>query len=382
MNKFLSFFTKKKSEKEETTVEQNKLPYTHCLNCGTELQGHFCHVCGQGAVKKTPTVAAFIIEYINNAFIWDPKFFSTIWTLIRRPGHLTNEFLSGKFISQEHPLKLNMFLLFVFITLFVFFSSAEKMTDSVYSMTHDERVLSGIQIESLLGDEEYAKKMEESPRDTVLLLAPLALTKNYPQIVHSIAVQEDTKGEGLDKWVAVLPRVLIEDKILVRDEEGSYRFNEESKVGKSELDIVNSLSAEMVRIASKYFPILLLLTTPFLSISLRLVQRKSHLPRIHHYIFALHYTAFLEVLILGIYILHLTVAPSMNLLKWVLIVGSCLYLTIAFRRVYATKSWWRAIVKSLLTCLIYFFILLLIFIGIFIAACFIIAYSQLELGNI
>lgn len=378
----MSFFTKKKSEKEETTVEQNKLPYTHCLNCGTELQGHFCHVCGQGAVKKTPTVAAFIIEYINNAFIWDPKFFSTIWTLIRRPGHLTNEFLSGKFISQEHPLKLNMFLLFVFITLFVFFSSAEKMTDSVYSMTHDERVLSGIQIESLVGDEEYVKKMEESPRDTVLLSAPLFLAQNYPQFIHSLEVQEDSNGQGLDRWVAVLPRVLIEDKILVRDEEGSYRFNEESKVATSMLDMVNSLSAEMVRIASKYFPILLLLTTPFLSMSLRLVQRKSHLPRIHHYIFALHYTAFLEVLILGIYILHLTVAPSMNLLKWVLIVGSCLYLTIAFRRVYATKSWWRAIVKSLLTCLIYFFILLLIFIGIFIAACFIIAYSQLELGNI
>lgn len=382
MNKFLSFFTKKKSEKEETTVEQNKLPYTHCLNCGTELQGHFCHVCGQGAVKKTPTVAAFIIEYINNAFIWDPKFFSTIWTLIRRPGHLTNEFLSGKFISQEHPLKLNMFLLFVFITLFVFFSSAEKMTDSVYSMTHDERVLSGIQIESLVGDEEYVKKIEESPRDTVLLSAPLFLAQKYPQFIHSLEVQEDSNGQGLDRWVAVLPRVLIEDKILVRDEEGSYRFNEESKVATSMLDMVNSLSAEMVRIASKYFPILLLLTTPFLSMSLRLVQRKSHLPRIHHYIFALHYTAFLEVLILGIYILHLTVAPSMNLLKWVLIVGSCLYLTIAFRRVYATKSWWRAIVKSLLTCLIYFFILLLIFIGIFIAACFIIAYRQLELGNI
>lgn len=382
MNKFLSFFTKKKSEKEETTVEQNKLPYTHCLNCGTELQGHYCHVCGQGAVKKTPTVAAFIIEYINNAFIWDPKFFSTIWTLIRRPGHLTNEFLSGKFISQEHPLKLNMFLLFVFITLFVFFSSAEKMTDSVYSMTHDERVLSGIQIESLVGDEEYVKKMEESPRDTVLLSAPLFLAQKYPQFIHSLEVQEDSNGQGLDRWVAVLPRVLIEDKILVRDEEGSYRFNEESKVATSMLDMVNSLSAEMVRIASKYFPILLLLTTPFLSMSLRLVQRKSHLPRIHHYIFALHYTAFLEVLILGIYILHLTVAPSMNLLKWVLIVGSCLYLTIAFRRVYATKSWWRAIVKSLLTCLIYFFILLLIFIGIFIAACFIIAYRQLELGNI
>lgn len=382
MNKFLSFFTKKKSEKEETTVEQNKLPYTHCLNCGTELQGHFCHVCGQGAVKKTPSVAAFIIEYINNAFIWDPKFFSTIWTLIRRPGHLTNEFLSGKFISQEHPLKLNMFLLFVFITMFVFFSSAEKMTNSFHSITHDERVLPGIQIEYLMDDKEYLQKLNESPRDTVLLLAPLVLTKNYPQIVHSIAVQEDTKGEGLDKWVAVLPRVLIEDEVLVRDDQGYYCFNPESTIGKSEVDLINSLWSEMVRILSKYFPVLLLLTTPFLSMSLRLVQRRRHLPRIHHYIFALHYTAFLEVLILGIYILHLTVAPSMNLLEWVLIVGSCLYLTIAFRRVYVTKSWWKAIVKSLLTCVIYFFILLLIFFGIVLSACFVIAFNQIELGNI
>ena len=54
-------------------------------------------------------------------------------------------------------------------------------------------------------------------------------------------------------------------------------------------------------------------------------------------------------------------------------IGSCAYLTVAFRRVYAIKSWVRAIAKSLLTSLIYFIILLLIFMGIFMIACFAIA---------
>jgi hypothetical protein len=117
---------------------------------------------------------------------------------------------------------------------------------------------------------------------------------------------------------------------------------------------------------------LLLLTAPFLSISLSLVQRRSRLPHINHFIFSLHYMALLEFLMICIFVLHLTVAPSMELMEGVLLIGSCVYLTIAFRRVYAIERWSVAIVKSLLTSLIYFLILLLIFVSVFLAACFII----------
>ena len=362
-----------KAQKNETGKGVNCHAQKHCLNCGQEIIGKYCHNCGQEVADKTPTVLAFVMEYLNNAFIWDSKFFQTFWTLIRRPGHLTNEFLSGKFISQEHPLKLNMFLLFVFITLFVFFAGTEKMTDSVHSLTQDERVLPGLQLNLLLDDQAYAKKLQEGPRDTVSLLAPLYLAEDYPEIVSNLETKEDTEGKGLDKWTAVLPQVLIEDKIVVADENGCYRFNAEAKVGSNELDMVNSVWSEMVRIASQYFPMLLLLTAPFLSMSLSLVQRKSRLPRINHFIFSLHYTAFLEFLMICIYLLHLTVDPSMKVLECGLTIGSCAYLTVAFRRVYAIKSWVRAIAKSLLTSLIYFIILLLIFMGIFIIACFAIA---------
>ena len=70
-----------------------------------------------------------------------------------------------------------------------------------------------------------------------------------------------------------------------------------------------------------------------------------------------------------IYILHLTVAPSMKLMEYLMMGSSCLYLAIAYRKVYES-SWIKAVVKSLLTSFIYLAILLLIFIVIFIIACF------------
>ncbi|MBR5334044.1 MAG: DUF3667 domain-containing protein [Alistipes sp.] len=352
---------------------QGNIPYKYCLNCGSELKGMYCHVCGQQATSKTPTVGEFVREYLNNAFIWDPQFFKTLWTLIRRPGHLTNEYLSGKFVSQEHPLKLNMFLLFVFITLFVFFSGTEKMHSSVHDLTNDERVRNVVQIEILMGNPEFAEKIKNSPRDTVLLRAPLVLAERYSGIMSNVQTIEDSEGEAIDKWVAVLPRVLIEDKIVVPDSDDCYHFDTETGKEMNDLEIFNSVWREMVNIIANYFPMLVLFTAPFLSMSLIFVQRKSKLPRIHHFIFALHYTAFLEFLMMCIYVLFLTVVPNMAVLKYVMVTGSCVYLTVAFRNVYGTNTWMKAVIKALFTSAVYLFIGLAIFLGIFIAACFVIA---------
>ena len=360
----------------ETVKEQENMPYKNCLNCGAELKGHYCHNCGQEALAKTPTVLGLVLEYLSETFVWDSRFFSTLWTLIRRPGKLTNDYLAGKYISQESPLKLNMFLLLVFVTLFITFSGTEKVTDSVHNVTNDEKVFAGVQLNYLVNDSEYAARLEQSPRDTVLLHAPLLIATNYPKIITSVEIKEDTAGQGLDTWVAVVPRLLIEDRVIVADDEGCYSFNKEVTDAQSQIDLVNNLWAEMVRITSQYFPILLLLTAPFLSISLRLVQRKSRLARINHYIFALHYTAMLEFLMICIFVLHLTIAPPMRLLELILVVGSCTYLTIAFKTVYKANSWKKAIVKSLLTSLVYILILSFILIVVFFAACVVIIDNQ------
>ena len=368
----------KNQQRSKSEDKENNPPYKHCLNCGVELNGKYCHNCGQEAVDKTPTVSGFVMEYLVNAFLWDSQFLKTFWALIRRPGHLTNEYLAGKFTSQEHPLKLNMFLLLVFITLFVFFASADKMTDSVHSITTDERVRSSVQIGLLMEEQEYAQKVQESPRDTVLLQAPLILTESFPGMISNIETIEDTKGEGVDKWKAILPQVFIEDEIFVIGDNGYYHFNSEVNIGQDELDMFYSVCAEMIRITSQYFPMLLLLTVPFLSFSLRLVNRKSKIPGINHFIFALHYTAFVETMIIGIYILYLTIAPPMVVLEYAMMICTCIYLAIAYHRVYP-NSWAKAVIKSLLTSFIYLTILLSIFIVIALIACFIIAANTISI---
>lgn len=331
--------------------QKKNLPYQHCLNCGTELNGMYCHECGQRATSKTPTVGGFILEYLNNAFIWDTQFFQTLWKLIRRPGHLTTEFLSGKFTSQEHPLKLNMFLLFVTITIFALFSSSEKVTDSVNSVMGNEAAHTILEVQKLMDDEALYAKLQACPRDTVQLVAPLKLAEEYPEIFTNLETIEDTQEKGLDKWTAVIPQTLVEEKIIKPDANGHYKFNVKENIA-----LFTAIMAQMVDLINQYFPMLVLFTAPFLAMSVSLVQRKSRLPRIHHFIFALHYTAMLELLMLFIYILYLTLEPSMDLLKWIVYIGSCTYLTVAFRHVYGTRTWIGAIAKALFTGVIYMFI--------------------------
>ena len=358
------------SNKDNSKKDQSQIPYTHCLNCGAELKGKYCHVCGQEATSKTPTVGAFLVEYANHAFIWDSNFLKTLWNLIRRPGYLTKEFIAGKFASHEHPLKLNMFLLFVLITLFVFFAGTEKVNNKVHNITNNEAVLAGLQLEFMIDRGELDTTLL-SPQDTVVLLAPLFFADQHPGFIRCIDTLEYTNDKGLDKWIAVIPHTFIEDSIMVEYESGCYRINQELKTAQNELMLVNSIAQELVDLIARYFPLLVLFTAPFLAISLRFVQRKNRLPRIHHFIFALHYTAFLEVLMLCIFLLHLTLSPPMDWMQWIMIIGSCLYLTIAFRNVYGTSTWTKAMLKALFTSVVYVLIGLGVFLGILIVAFFV-----------
>lgn len=363
--------SKNPNNTEETTVD-SKIPYENCLNCGEKLQGGYCHKCGQQATKPVPSIAAFLLEYASNAFIWDPQCLKTTWNLLCRPGRLTKDYIAGKFISQEHPLKYNMFLLFVFITLFLLFADPVN-NNMVDDYTKDEMVYPSLQMEFLMDDGYFAEKVAESPRDTVILQAPLSLADKYPGTIDKVTVLDDTNGQGLDRWEAVVPRLLIEDKIIVlAEEEEHYIFNMNEDKVSDDIAMVASVWGKLTSITTDYFPMLMLLTAPLLAIAIAMFQRRPRHPFIHHFVFSLHYTAFLELLMIAIYILYLTVEPSMGLLLWIVRIGSVLYLVLSIRNVYEPNSWIKAIIKAILTYLFYMFNCLFILIIILFIACFII----------
>lgn len=340
------------------------ISYKHCLNCGSKLKGRYCHACGQQATSTTPTIRGIIMEYFYNAMLWEPKSLRTIWLLIRRPGFLTKEFLSGRYVSHVHPLKLNMFMLFVFVTLFMLFSGTENA--SIQPIADDEETSPVLQMELITNDLEYAECIKASPRDTIQLAAPLLLAEMYPEMFTNLERTEDVQSESNDKWTAIIPRRMIEDSIVISGVDGYYTFNPNSSVNK-DIELVYNIWDRWVGFSTRYFPIIILLTIPLLSFSLRLVQRKHKQTRINRFIFSLHYTAFIEAVIIFIYLLYLIIAPPISVLQWVLIIASCTYLTMAFRQVYVNDSWRKAIIKSIYTTLVYILVILFMFICLFIA---------------
>ena len=335
------------SKNEQAT---NQPPYPNCLNCNTELNGPFCHKCGQEATSTRPAIGSFIMEYLNNAFMWDAKLISSLWYLVTRPGYLTSE-----------------------------------IDNAMQGISSNKDESAAFQLELLNNDTEYCTKMKESPRDTVVLRAHQKIAEQYPELITYLEAVEQSKIEtaevidveavdatnaetaevssektaeaGNDQatelWRAAVPRILIEDKVIVADNDNCYSFNLESQVARDILEEIRSVWEGLKSYTSQYFPLIILLTTPFLAFSLKILRRKKRQPGINHFIFSLHYTSFLAVLIMFIYVLDLTISPSLTVLEWILILGSSVYLTMAMHRVYTPNSWVQTAIKALLTNIIY-----------------------------
>jgi hypothetical protein len=88
-----------------------------CANCGTALEGHYCHACGQaGHVHRT--VGHIFEEFLHGLYHFDSKAWRTLPLLVFRPGRLTRDYVYGKRARYIAPLAL--FLLTVFLMFFVF----------------------------------------------------------------------------------------------------------------------------------------------------------------------------------------------------------------------------------------------------------------------
>ncbi len=93
----------------------------NCLNCGTEVIGRFCHVCGQENVEPKETFWHMFVHFFNDITHFDGKFFTTLKDLLFKPGFLSREYMLGKRVRYLHPVRLYIFTSAVFFLLFFSF---------------------------------------------------------------------------------------------------------------------------------------------------------------------------------------------------------------------------------------------------------------------
>ena len=89
-----------------------------CLNCGTVVQGRYCHVCGQENVVPKESFWHMTTHFVYDITHFDSKFFETMKDLLFRPGFLSKEYMMGRRARYLHPIKMYVFTSAVFFLLF------------------------------------------------------------------------------------------------------------------------------------------------------------------------------------------------------------------------------------------------------------------------
>ena len=83
-----------------------------CLNCGTDLLGAHCHVCGQKAAVHR-TIGAFGHDILHSVLHFDGKIWRTLPLLFWNPGELTHRYVHGERAKFVSPLALFLFTVFL-----------------------------------------------------------------------------------------------------------------------------------------------------------------------------------------------------------------------------------------------------------------------------
>lgn len=100
--------------------------HTHCENCGTKLEGPWCHRCGQHDFEFHRSFRHVFMEALESFFHFDGTFFRSTLTLLFKPGRLTAQFNAGKRVSQMPPFRLYVFVAFVFFLIMHFGAHPEE----------------------------------------------------------------------------------------------------------------------------------------------------------------------------------------------------------------------------------------------------------------
>ncbi len=95
---------------------------TVCLNCGTVLQGDFCHVCGQSGESLRRPFWSLLGESLETLLSIDGRIARTLPPLMLQPGRMTRAYLDGQRTRFIPPFRLYVLASLVFFVLVPLFT--------------------------------------------------------------------------------------------------------------------------------------------------------------------------------------------------------------------------------------------------------------------
>lgn len=103
-----------------------------CLNCSKIVEERYCTHCGQENIEIKESFGHLFRHFFEDLTHYDSKFFITIKDLLLKPGFLTKEYLAGRRASYLHPIRMYVFISFVyFLALFTFFNPGHGIEEQL-----------------------------------------------------------------------------------------------------------------------------------------------------------------------------------------------------------------------------------------------------------
>ncbi len=335
----------------------------NCLNCNTEVQGKYCHVCGQENIEPKESAWHLVTHFFNDITHFDGKFFNTLKYLVRRPGFVSTEYMLGKRASYLNPVRMYVFTSAIFFL--IFFSLNHFDAKNVKTDVNGKDVETVKKMDSATFSA-FTKKIHGKPmtRDEfahyVDTVRKLGTFKIAPGNYKSKEEYDSLLKAGVKKhnW--------LERRLVYKQIELNEKYQRDG----------NKILASFINALEHSFPQMLFISLPLFAFMLKMLYyRRKNFYYTNHAIFSIHLYVFVFIaLLLAIGLSQLKEYTGWHWIDYLLIITGAYifyYLYKAMRNFYQQR---RA--KTILK-----FLLLLIMLWILIAILFVI-FSLFSLLNI
>ncbi|TWF35683.1 uncharacterized protein DUF3667 [Chitinophaga polysaccharea] len=295
----------------------------NCLNCGTEVPERYCTHCGQENTVQHETFGHLVGHFVADIFHYDSQFLTTLKALIIKPGFLTREYMAGRRVRYVNPIKLYVFVSFVFFFGVLALNSSHKEENGEDEIAEETLLNTGIGKDTIrlaAGTAGLKKAFENDSSATGRRIEELATSMNE--------VKSAREFDSLQQALPDSQRLNgVARKLMRRMVEVQHKYGKDTQ-------------AVIVEMFQHNLPKLMFILLPLFALFMKWMYHRKKWLYADHAIFAIHLHTF--AFIIGLLASILTAIFHKGIFLTVCYWSIFIYLVLALR-----NNYHQSLVKSL-----------------------------------
>ena len=334
----------------------------NCLNCNAQVQGKYCHICGQENIAPKESVWHLVNHFFQDITHFDGKFFCSLRLLITRPGFLPREYMMGRRASYLNPIRFYVFTSALFFLIFFSLYKFDAAKDIVINGDVNKIPISEIRAMDTIKYKKFIDTLVKN--DTSLKFA--YDKQQYLKYLDSIAVtaatfkmtpSKYTSRKQYDSALALgKNHKWIERQLVYKQIEINKKYKGNPKAALAA--IINNLLHSI--------PQILFISLPLFALLLKILySRHKQFYYTNHAIFTIHLFVFVFIALL--FIFSINKIENITGFHWLKYVSGIMIFLIFFYNYKAMRNFYqqrraKTVLKFILLHFVNFFIVAILFV--------------------